>query len=396
MKWPRTVVPAVLVAGLILSTAPPSGAQGLNDVLVSVLSNNCAGLGGPSTVSGQLVRVCAVPGTGAASGGGAGVTVESRLGETEEQRRQARRLAERRAGRGGSADQPGTGLGVFVTGDYQFLNKDTTRFETGFEQHTAGTTVGMDYSFRGRAVVGVALNYAHEFGDFSRVAGGFDNDAYGISFYGSVVPIDNLFVDAFLGYTRKEYAFDRRVDLEIPSAGGPNRVVLGRIEGDTSSDEVRAGVTVGYDVVLGRFTVGPRAGVNYRDARIAGFHERGNTGIELMYDNQNVVSLTTTLGLFASMAISTRFGVLVPQATAEWVHEFENDQRSVGFTFNDSLPRPRFLFQTDPPDRNFFNVGLGTVLVLPGGWSTFVNVRELLGYSGRTATSVTVGLRASF
>jgi outer membrane autotransporter protein len=96
------------------------------------------------------------------------------------------------------------------------------------------------------------------------------------------------------------------------------------------------------------------------------------------------------------MAISTRFGVLVPQATAEWVHEFENDQRSVGFTFNDSLTRPRFLFQTDPPDRNFFNVGLGTVLVLPGGWSTFVNVRELLGYSGRTATSVTVGLRASF
>ena len=80
------------------------------------------------------------------------------------------------------------------------------------------------------------------------------------------------------------------------------------------SDEFNAGLTVGYDFILGKVTVGPRAGVNYRDARISGFQEHGSTGIELIYDDQNIVSLTTTAGLFASMAINTSFGVLVPQA----------------------------------------------------------------------------------
>jgi outer membrane autotransporter protein len=115
-----------------------------------------------------------------------------------------------------------------------------------------------------------------------------------------------------------------------------------------------------------------------------------------MYGNQNVVSLTTTTGLFASMAISTGFGVLIPQATAEYVHEFANDQRSVGFTFVYATGRPRYLFQTDEPDRNFFNIGLGAVLVLPGGKSVFVNARQLLGYEDRTATTVTAGLRVPF
>jgi outer membrane autotransporter protein len=319
------------------------------------------------------------------------------LGQTPEQRRQADRLAERRDGRGGSADQPGTGFGLFVNGDYQFLSKDTTRFETGFEQHTAGTTFGLDYSFRGRTVLGAAINYAHEFGDFAGVGGGFNNDSYGLTLYGTVVPIDKLFIDAFLGYTRKEYSINRRVYLQLNNADTPApAVALGRVDGDTHSNEVSVGTTIGYDFVLRNFTVGPRVGLNYLDRRIAGYEESGKTGLELVYDNQNIASLTTTAGLFASMAISTRLGVLVPQATAEYVHEFLNDQRTVGFRFVDTISQPRFLFQTDTPDRNFFNLGLGAVFVLPGGTSTFVNVRELLGYNTRRATTVTAGLRMAF
>ena len=385
------LAPMVVAVGLVLPAAAPAHAQGLNDVLIRLLSENCSRLGGFTVTTGALLEFCGFPPTATASGGGAAPTVESRLGESEEQRRQARRLAERRAGRGGSADDPASGFGVWVTGDYQFLNKDTTRFETGFEQHTAGTTVGVDYGFGGRAVAGLALSYAHEFGDFAGISGGFDNDVYGVTFYGTYVPMTNLFVDGFVGYTRKEYSFTRKVNLQI--GGQRESAARGNIEGDTSSDEFSAGLTVGYDIVLGKLTVGPRVGVNYRDTRIAGFEESGPTGIELIYDNQNVVSLTTSAGLFASMAISTGFGVLVPQATAEYVHEFDNNQRSVGFRLVDSLTRARFLFQTDPPDRDFFNLGLGAVLVLPRGMSIFANVRELLGYNTRRATTLTVGLR---
>ena len=398
VSLPMLVIAAVVALSVVYGSVPSAEAQGLNDVLVRLLSNNCEGLGGtpssspPPNATNALFDVCNVPPTFGAASAGGGPTVESRLGVSEEQRRQARRLADIRSGGGGSADQPGSGFGVFVNGDYQFLNKDTTRFETGFEQNTVGTTVGVDYSFRGRGAVGVAFNYAHEFGDFAGASGGFDNDVYGVTLYGTVMPIENMFVDAFVGYTRKDYTFDRSVHVSI----APDRLVGGKIDSATDSDEMHVGATLGYDFILGKFTVGPRVGVNYRDARISGFRERGSTGIELIYDNQNVVSLTSTVGVFASMAISTGFGVLVPQATAEYVHEFENDQRSVGFTFVDLSDRPRYLFQTDRPDRNFFNVGLGVVAVFSRGLSAYVNVRELLGYSDRTATTVTVGVRTQF
>jgi outer membrane autotransporter protein len=387
----------LVVGGVLLALPVGVDAQGLNDVLLRLLNSdgvtNCVGLGGPTNTTGNLAaKLCPqIPISSAGSGAGGTPTVDSQLGQSQEQRRQADRLAERRNGQGGAADQPGTGFGLFVNGDYQFLNKDNTRFETGFEQHTAGTTVGADYSFRGRAVVGAAFSYAHEFGDFAGVGGGFDNDAYGVTLYGTVVPLNNLFVDGFVGYTRKEYSIDRRISFVLSPFA-----TMGRIEGNTHSNEFNIGSVIGYDFVIKNLTIGPRVGVNYVDRRISGYEEKGTTGIELIYDNQNISSLTTSAGLFASVAISTPWGVLVPQATAEYVHEFLNDQRTVGFRFVDTLSRPRFLFQTDTPDRNFFNLGIGAVFVLPGGMSTFVNVRELVGYSTRRATNVTAGLRLAF
>lgn len=398
MRRLQGIVSMAIVVGSVLLALPVAvSAQGLNETLTRILNANCNELGGPGNTTGVLAaNLCrGLPGSSTGSGAGGTPTLDSQLGQSQEQRRQADRLAERRNGQGGAADQPGTGFGLFVNGDYQFLNKDNTRFETGFEQHTAGTTVGADYSFRGRAVVGAAFSYAHEFGDFAGVGGGFDNDAYGVTLYGTVVPLKNLFVDGFIGYTRKEYSIDRRVSFSLP-APPTTFDTVGSIEGKTHSDEFNIGTVIGYDFVIKNLTIGPRVGVNYLDRRIAGYEETGKTGLELIYDNQNISSLTTTTGLFASVAISTPWGVLVPQATAEYVHEFLNDQRTVGFRFVDTLSRPRFLFQTDTPDRNFFNLGIGAVFVLPGGMSTFVNVRELVGYSTRRATNVTAGLRLAF
>ena len=67
--------------------------------------------------------------------------------------------------------------------------------------------------------------------------------------------------------------------------------------------------------------------MNYRFTTIDGFAERGRRaracldasvatvprlGLELAYDRQEETSLTTTVGLFASLAINTGFGVLIP------------------------------------------------------------------------------------
>ena len=200
-------------------------------------------------------------------------------------------------------------------------------FELGYEQNTAGATAGVDYSFGRLGVLGAAFNYGHEFGDFAGQTGGYNNDLYGFLLYGTVTPMPNLFVDLNAGYMRKQYNIDRRVALTAP----PNQVpvFLGRIEGDTHSNDFQLGARIGYDFALGALTIGPRVGANYRKSALAGFQETGKTGIELIYGDQTIVSLTTTAGIFTSYAISTGFGVIVPQLTGEYIHEFANDKRTV-------------------------------------------------------------------
>ena len=382
LRWAACVL--VMVGSLALTV--PVEAQGLNDVLIRLLSGGCAELRGNSSSFGpELTQVCA--GGGAASTAGGTVGAETR-GGGEAQYQVSRRLRQRQAA--ASADTGGA-LSLFASVDYQNFDKDTTRFETGFDRDTVGGTIGADYLFRDGLVLGAAVSYGHEFGNYEGVGGGFDHDSYGILVYGSFVPITNMFVDAVAGYTRKDYSFDRGASFARPGFS-----TTGRTSGDTEGNEFRFGVNAGYDFLLGRFTVGPRVGVLYRETTIDGFRESGRTGLELDYDNQNIQSLTTTGGVFGSVAISTGFGVIVPQASAEYVHEFLDDQRSVGFRLVQDVAQRRFLFQTDPPDRDYFNLGVGVSMVLANGFQPFLNFRELVGYKDRSSHTVTLGLRVPF
>ena len=387
---------AFLLAGtVLLGTSRPALAQSFLEAVAGALANNCAALGS-SSISESLERICDIPPTGSGTAAGGMFGVESRTGGTDEERRIRRRLGERRgpqrttaasadAGAGGSA------LSFFGVAEYQAFDKDVTRFEPGYHSDIAGATVGGDYRFSDALIAGVALNYNREMGDFDGAGGGFDVDSYGPLLYVGIQPFKNAFIDLTAGYSRKAYDLDRLAFLSITG-----RAAGGRISGDTDGDEWKGGVNMGYDFLFGRFTVGPRLGVNVRHTEIDGFAERGNTGLEVVYEDQERTSVTSVVGLYGSVAISTGFGVLVPQATVEYLHEFADDQRRLGFHFVGDPNRTRFTYQTDPPDRDYFTISTGAVLALANGWSPFINYRALVGYSDRSSHTVSLGLRVSF
>jgi outer membrane lipase/esterase len=49
----------------------------------------------------------------------------------------------------------------------------------------------------------------------------------------------------------------------------------------------------------------------------------------LSYEDQEEDSLTVTPGVQLLYAISTDFGIVVPQISGEYVHEFLNDQQTI-------------------------------------------------------------------
>ena len=403
------VAGAAVAALLLAGSGSDAQAQTFNDAIQGALGGDgvtrCVGLSsGP--FQGTLATICG-PGIPAGPGSSSGASIASlALGQqgAEQRRIQARLEEQRQASREGgvlaaSADpsfQLGK-LGLFVTGEGDWVKKDVTRFEPGFSSDAGGVIVGADYRVLPWLTAGLALSYLGTNGNFTSNTGHFNTDAFGITLYGSVTPLPNLFVDGTVGYTLRDYNVVRRASYFSDPNG-----VNGFVQGDTTGNEFRTSVQTGYDFIMGALTAGPRVGVNYSTNDIDSYAEHNSspknldTGLQLAYDGQHRESLTTTVGVFASYAISTSIGVFVPQFTGDWVHEFYDNQRVIYFRFREDLGQTRLRFQTDSPDRNYANLGTGVVLVLPKGLQVFLSFRALVGYSDRQAYTANGGLRIGF
>jgi outer membrane lipase/esterase len=289
-------------------------------------------------------------------------------------------------GGGAAADSVSyEGLGIFVLGDYQHKDKTATDFELGFESNRVGPTIGADYMLGTSGVIGGAFGYRHTFGEYDNSFGDFDTDDYTLTLYGSYYPTDQSFIDLALGVGRKEFR-DDHID-----EGGSGTTV----RGDTHGFEFLADITGGYDFSFGAFTVGPRLGLHYKHTELNAFTETSSNpgAITNAYFDQDDDSLTGTVGVQASYAISTSFGVVVPQVSAEYVREFldgrENQTAILGCC-------GAVTFKLDQPDRNHFDLGAGVVVVLPDGINPFLNYEAEVGnYLAETQT-VTAGVRLGF
>ncbi len=287
------------------------------------------------------------------------------------------------------------GLGFFASGLVEALNREVTTFQDGYKSTILGVTGGVDYRINRRTIVGLAANYANTHGDF-RNGGDFNSNSIGGMLFGSYLPTDRTFVQVTGGYTNNNHLVGRITRGFIPGLfGGPDRLLGGLAGSSTNGDVFSANILTGYDHPIGGLTIGPRIGFNYSNTHIHDYAETSGGGLGLKYEDQWINSIQSSVGVQAQMAFSTRFGVLVPQANANYIHEFANAQRLIGVNFVEDLRAAptRFVFQNDGPDRDYFNVGTGLVAVLPNGWQAFTNFRAMLGHSQYDNYAGTFGLR---
>jgi outer membrane lipase/esterase len=447
------ILASAIVFGLVPFSQPgQASAQVLNQQVQQLLANHCAGLGftvplntGRNTDAAvllssskhfgdQLSKLCTTSGAPGTSGGGAASVqgsaasilnrvVLQRLDESDEDEGQEHRqsssltfnpmgalaaglggtrsvsspfYATSNAG-GGSAASFTTdsqsrwqGLGFFASGLVESLNRDVTTFQDGYKSNTLGIAAGADYRFNRKIVAGLALSYSNTDGDF-RNGGNFSTNSYGGLLFASYLPMDKTFVQVTGGYTKNNYLVSRLASANV----GTTTTFSGPASSNSNGNVFNLGLMTGYDQPIGRFTIGPRAGVNYSNTKIGSFTEAGSTGVELKYDDQWINSLQSVLGVQGAVAFSTGLGVLVPQFNANYIHEFANSQRHINVQFAQDLSSTptRFSFQNDVPVRNYFTLGTGLVMVLPNGWQPFVNFRAMVGNEQFDNYAGTFGLR---
>lgn len=403
----------------------PARAQSLDQAVVNALTGNCAALGGAGNTRGGLNTICAAAGGATSSdGGNTNTASQSDLGSDDQESKIKKRLQHLRdksksaaANSDGSSNTAGDqtgwrvagpatansdgasnaefqigGLSAFASFDYQNVDKHTTSLTNGFNSDKYGGTLGADYSF-GNAVLGAAFNAARTNADFASNGGNFNTNTYGGYLYGSLLPTENIYIDGIVGYNHNATSLSRNAAATIAAT-----VFTGTETSSPSANEFKAGISSGYDFSYSSFTFGPRVGLNYTRNAVAAFNESGTSGLELAFNSQTFNSLTSSVGAHVTTAISTGFGVLVPQASADYIHEFAENQQTFSAHFvDDTKATPTNLsFQNDSPSRNYVGLGIGMVMVLPHGISPYVNYRALVGDALQTTQTVTAGLRVEF
>ncbi|MBZ0102497.1 MAG: autotransporter domain-containing protein [Thermoanaerobaculia bacterium] len=267
-----------------------------------------------------------------------------------------------------------------------------------FDFDTAGLTAGFDRAMSANGFLGLALTALQNDTDLAGNGGRLEADALAVSAYGIREGAHGYF-QAVVTYG--ETSYDQRRRIPLPIVG--DLTARGEFDGDQ----------VGADLELGR-SIDGRAGSltffargSWVRASIDGFRETGavaelpGTGFGsvdfgLAVEEQEIDSLLGTAGVDWGRAFSIPGGLVVPQLTANWWHDFGDDADPARARFlGDVATGGSFLVFGDPPDGDWLAAGVALRFQYLWG-SFFVAYDRWFLRDDLELANVNLGLRFEF
>lgn len=393
----------MIVFMLCCSTSGFAEAQSLNDVITDQLTRSCSQLlegdDFETVLTGPLQEICGPPSVGGPTGvppgsSGGGAAIPTMLPSIVKRKLKQEDTENRDAGGAASADyvlELSQSIELFLSAEYQSLDREITRFEDGYDSNIWRITTGADYRIHDSLLIGTAFDYRHQKGDFAG-GGNFSLDSYGALVYADITPLTGMFVQIIGSYADQNN--ERSRFARFQEDDGP--LHTGFVNSDYQGTEYTVSIQSGYNFTFHKLEITPMVGLDWVRNNYDSFSEAGNTGLELRFAKDHRVSLQSRLGMFASMAFSQTFGVIVPQFGISWLHEFENDQRDIQFSFVGDTRNKLLTFQNEKPDRDFMEISAGTSVVFAHGIQAFINYRAIAAHQYFNSHSASVGLRLEF
>lgn len=285
-------------------------------------------------------------------------------------------------GGGASADKgdPFERWGVFLNADVDVAHQDTVGTQLGFKTRTNNYTIGADYRLPGNHVLGASVNFLRSDADLKQGTASQDAKGYGFTLFGSFVPAPNGYIDAIVNFGHNRYDGDRLDDNATFSS-------------KTSGNQWGFALSAGYGLTSGALTVTPYGRVEYVHAKVGGFTETGNSAGVATISDQRIKVTTLAAGALASYAISTSWGVLIPNGRIEYQHLAHASRGDTTLQFGTAAPIP---LASLGQDKNYGTFAVGATGVFGSGVSGFFNYQQLFGNSAVRDRIYTLGLRIDF
>jgi len=389
--------------------AATASAQSLDEAVTDQLRTlsglACANLIGTDSflvLQNGLLEICARPtavsGSPGASSSGAGASTSSTTPGVIQGRLQTAAGKEAATQSSESGQDAESELAVYQFGHFSLyvsaesenLDRQQSDFADAYDSDLTRYTLGADASLGRQFLLGVAIVDSSQDGDY-RSGGDFSVDTTGGIVYASWMPTEAFYLQGFAEHFNQSNERQRAANFVSNDVVVFSRSGTPQSEFDSSANSL--GLMAGYGLHFNNLAVEPRLGLNWSKTKLDAYQETDASGLALNFYDDEITSLQSSLEVQGSAAISTGAGVLSPQLSLAWKHEFDNDQRELQASFVDDTRSKRFSYFTDQPDRTFFEVGAGVVWIVPNGVQAFLNYNQTLANDLMERWSVSGGLR---
>jgi autotransporter-associated beta strand protein/T5SS/PEP-CTERM-associated repeat protein len=254
-----------------------------------------------------------------------------------------------------------------------------------YNNDAGGFLVGADYRWSENFVTGLYGGYDYSYAEYNG-GGSTKGNSFSFGTYASYAK-DGYYADAVIGggYTR----FQTKRSIQFST-------IDRTASADPDSGQFTAGLNLGKDFEVGKFTLGPIVGAQYTYAGIGSFTESGAESLDLSLGQQNANSLRSTLGgrIAYTWNLNQKIA-LIPEVRMFWQHEFLNNPRNISASL-DSGSGAAFDFETSDPYRDSVFAGAGVTAQFGERWnaSLFYNVN--FGSQTYQSNMVSAGLNFSF
>jgi uncharacterized protein YhjY with autotransporter beta-barrel domain len=340
---------------------------------------------------------------------------------------------------------------LFATFSYERRDRDTTDFQAGHEADVKTAMVGIAFRVSQELILGLNGYYGETRGtlkgggiigaDFTGVDvainkiisksfeqlclgmprnGRLRSTEWGASVFALAGFAGGGFLNAELGAAALDSSSSHSLCLvEGANTDDPVDVHRGIISGAPEGYRIDGKIRAGYDIKAGQFVIGPRAGVDAAWIRLGAYKETetpfgttspvdddtndlafyNTTGAALAVREQDYTSVQSRLGILAALPIATNGTVVTPFVEGTYIHEFANDQRDIVARFvgdTRGAGATVFSFQTDAPDRDFFEISGGLIMSFTDATTAVIGGRTILGNDLYDSYTVEGSVRVPF
>jgi len=276
----------------------------------------------------------------------------------------------------------------FATGTLEMGDKKSTENESGYKPHSYNLTLGADYKINSQWVAGAAFGIANTDANIANDAGDLEVQGYNLAIYGSYYQ-QALYIDGAINFGMADHEMTRHIHFRLASVGTDNHA-----HSNTDSNQIGLSLNIGHNWQLrDNISLDAWGRLDYFNASIDGYQESGAKGYNVAINSQTDNQFHSGVGTRVSQPINSQYGVLMPYASIEWIHNYRNNAHTVsGYFISDPLAT-QFSFDADQPDRNYFDFRIGTSMIFPHGITAFTEYAKRLQQANYDAYSFSIGIR---